>query len=209
IARYTAEHLLLVGVSLAAAILAAVPLGVLAAKQPRLSQGLLSTAEIIQTIPGLALLVLLMAPLRAVGLPFIGAAPTIVALFLYSLLPILRNTYTGIHDVPHTLRESAEALGLTPGAQLWRVELPMASRLILAGVKTTAVINVGYATLGGLIGAGGYGDPILQGLTRLDLYTMLEGAIPAAILALLVKTAFELSERLLVPQGLRLKPSQG
>ncbi len=205
--RYTWQHLVLVAASLTAAIAVAVPLGVLAAKRPRTAQPILSMAEVIQTIPGLALLVLLMPPLQAMGLPFIGATPTIAALFLYSLLPILRNTYTGLHDLPPALRESAEALGLTSWARLWRIELPMASRLILAGVKTTAVINVGYATLGGLIGAGGYGDPILQGLTRLDMVTMLEGAIPAAMLALLVKTAFELSERVVVPRGLRLKPT--
>jgi osmoprotectant transport system permease protein len=204
VAAYTAQHLWLVLTSLAGAIAAAIPLGVIAAKRPGLSQPILSAAEIIQTIPALALLVLLMAPLRAAGLPFIGAAPTIVALFLYSLLPILRNTYTGIRDIPPPLRESAAALGLTAWAQLWRVELPMASRLIMAGVKTMAVINVGYATLGGLIGAGGYGDPILKGLTRLDFLTMLEGAIPAAVLALAVKAVFELSERLIVPKGLRL-----
>jgi osmoprotectant transport system permease protein len=167
---------------------------------------ILSAAEIIQTIPGLALLILLLGPVRFLGLPGLGPATAIAALFLYSLLPIIRNTYTGIHDIPNSIRESATALGLTGTAQLLRIELPIASRLILAGVKTTAVINVGYATLGGLIGAGGYGELIMQGLRRNSEATMLEGAIPAAVLALGVKWMFDLSERVLVPRGLRMKP---
>ena len=203
--KATLEHLLMVVASLTAAIVVSVPLGVLAAKRRKLGQVILAVAEIIQTIPGLALLVLLISPLSLVGLNTVGPIPAIIALFLYSLLPIIRNTYTGIQSIPNSVRESAAALGLTPWAQLWRVELPMASRLILAGIKTTAVINVGYATLGGLIGAGGYGQPILQGLYRNSVPKMLEGAIPAALLALCVKWAFELSERFVVPKGLRLK----
>ncbi len=208
LAKYTAQHLLLVTVSLGAAILVAVPLGVIAAKHATLGQAILSAAEIVQTIPGLALLILLMTPVGWFGLSSVGPAPAIVALFLYSLLPVIRNTYTGIHDIPNAMRESATAMGLTPWARLSQVELPMASRLILAGIKTTAVINVGYATLGGLIGAGGYGELIMQGLRRSSELKMLEGAIPAAIMALLVKWMFELSERWLVPRGLRLAPSR-
>jgi osmoprotectant transport system permease protein len=128
-------------------------------------------------------------------------------LFLYSLLPILRNTHAGITGIPGNLRESAEAIGLSPQAQLWQIELPMAARLILAGIKTTAVINVGYATLGGLISAGGYGQPIIQGLYKMDFTLMMEGAIPAALMAVLVKSLFEWAEPLVVPQGLRLKAS--
>jgi osmoprotectant transport system permease protein len=135
----------------------------------------------------------------------IGGRPAIVALFLYSLLPIVRNTYAGLNDIPSSLRESAEALGLTPFARLRLIELPMAARSILAGIKTAAVINVGTATLGALIGAGGYGQPILTGIRRDDVGMILEGAIPAAILALAVQGAFELAERFLVARGLRLK----
>ncbi len=203
--RHTLEHLLLVVVSLSAAIFVSVPLGVIAAKRPTLGHGILSAAEIIQTVPGLALLILLMSPVRWLGLSVVGPAPAIAALFLYSLLPIIRNTYTGIHDIPHSMRESATALGLTRWAQLRQIELPLASRLILAGIKTTAVINVGYATLGGLIGAGGYGELIMQGLRKSSEAKMLEGAIPAAVLALIVKWLFEFSERLLIYKGLRLK----
>jgi osmoprotectant transport system permease protein len=135
----------------------------------------------------------------------LGATPAIVALFLYSLLPIVRNTYSGLHDIPPQLHESAQALGLPGFARLWLVELPTASRSILAGIKTAVVINVGTATLGGFIGAGGYGEPIFTGI-RLDRTSLiLEGAIPAAVMALLAQGLFEIAERRLVPKGLRLK----
>ena len=140
--------------------------------------------------------------------PAIGATPAIIALYLYSLLPVVRNTYTGLTDVPLQVRESAEALGLSPWARLRLVELPMASRAILAGIKTAAVINVGFATLGGLIGAGGYGQPIITGLDKNDTALILEGAIPAVLMALAVQGLFEVAERFLVPRGLRLKPAE-
>jgi osmoprotectant transport system permease protein len=203
--RYGLQHLFLVATALAAGIVVAIPLGILAAKRQRLEHVILSTAEVIQTIPGLALLALLMPAVRQIGLPGTGPAPVIVALFFYSLLPMIRNTYTGIRDIPHSMRESAEVLGLTPWATLWQIELPLASRLILAGIKTTAVITVGYATLGGLIGAGGFGEPIAAGLASLNTRLLLEGAVPAAMLALGVKVLFEIAERFVVPKGLRIQ----
>jgi osmoprotectant transport system permease protein len=197
----TQQHLLLVGISLALAILAAVPLGIAAARRPSLGYVVLAAVGVVQTIPALALLVLLLVLLHR-----IGAQPAILALFLYSLLPIVRNTYTGLHDIALPLRESAEALGLGSWPRLYLIELPLASRSILAGIKTAAVINVGYATLGGLIGAGGYGEPIMNGVTRSDAHLILEGAIPAVVMALLMQALFEVIERLLVPKGLRLRP---
>jgi osmoprotectant transport system permease protein len=148
----------------------------------------------------LALLALL------VPVPFLGISPAtaIVALFLYSLLPIVRNTATGLQDIPPDLRDSAEALGLSRSARLTRVDLPLASRSILAGIKTSAVIAVGTATLAALIGAGGLGEPIVSGLNLNDHATILEGAVPAALLALLVQGAFELADRAFIPRGLRL-----
>ena len=202
--KHTREHLFLVGISLMLAICVAVPLGIIAARTTVVGQIILGVSEVIQTIPGLALLILLMTPLKMLNLNTVGALPAIIALFLYSLLPIIRNTYAGITDLPPSIRESARALGLTAWAQLTRIEIPMASRLILAGVKTTAVINVGYATLGGLIGAGGYGQLIMQGLRQSRESKMLEGAIPAALMALAVKFLFEYSERFVVPKGLRV-----
>ncbi|MCL4553013.1 MAG: ABC transporter permease subunit [Candidatus Marsarchaeota archaeon] len=196
--RHTLEHLYLVGISLIAAIVLSIPLGIVAAKRAKIGQIILGIAGLIQTVPSLALLVF-MIPLLGIGGP-----PALAALFLYSLLPIIRNTYVGLRDIPSDIRESAEALGLPPGARLRLVELPMASRTILAGIKTSAVINVGTATLGALIGAGGYGQPILTGIRLDDIGLIMQGAIPAAILALLVQGVFELAERLIVPKGLRL-----
>ncbi|MFL5331477.1 MAG: glycine betaine ABC transporter substrate-binding protein [Gemmataceae bacterium] len=193
--RTTLEHLRLVVPSLFAAVMIGIPLGVLTARRPRLGQVVLGTAGVLQTIPSLALL-LFMIPLMGVG-----AKPAIAALFLYSLLPIVRNTCIGILEIPGSLRESAQALGLPPGAILWKVELPLAARTILAGIKTAAVINVGTATLGGFIGAGGYGQPILRGIDKRDVPLMLEGAIPAAIMALVVQGLFDLMERRLAERA--------
>ena len=195
--RRTVEHLFLVAVSLAAAIALAVPLGILAWRRPRLGQTILTLAGVIQTIPSLALLVF-MIPLLG-----IGAGPAIVALFLYSLLPILRGTHSGLTGIAPELLESAQALGLPPGAALRRIELPLAAPSVLSGIKTAAVIDVGTATLGALIGAGGYGQSILTGIRLADTGLILEGAIPAGVLALLVQGLFDLLERLLVPNGLR------
>jgi osmoprotectant transport system permease protein len=197
--KRTREHLFLVGVSLAAAMAAGLPLGILAAKRRGLGQLILAITAGIYTIPSLALLVF-MIPLLG-----IGAWPAIVAMFLYSLLPIVRDTQAGLAGIPPALCESAEVLGLPPRARLLRIELPMAAPSILAGVKTAAVINVGTATLGALIGAGGYGQPILTGIRLDDLNLILQGAIPAAALALLAQGAFDLLERAIVPRGLRLR----
>lgn len=195
--RYTREHLLLVGISVSLAILIAVPLGIVAAKKPRFGQILLATVGIVQTIPSLVLFVVLI-PLLGVG-----PKPAICALFLYSLLPIVRNTHAGLSDIPETLRESAAALGLPPAARMRLIELPLAARSILAGIKTAAVINIGTATLGGFINAGGYGEPIFAGI-RLDRHDLLlEGAIPAALMALVAQGVFELAERWAVPSTTR------
>jgi osmoprotectant transport system permease protein len=191
--RHTREHLLLVGISLSAAILVAIPLGIVAARYARVGQIVLSIAGIIQTIPSLALFVFLI-PLLGIGGP-----PAVVALFLYSLLPIIRNTHAGIRDIPRSIVESAQALGLPSRARLRIVELPLATGAILAGIKTSAVINVGTATLAALIGAGGYGQPILTGIRLDNIGLILQGAVPAAVLALMVQGVFELVERRLSP----------
>jgi osmoprotectant transport system permease protein len=199
--RHTAEHLALVGISLSAAILLAIPLGIVAARRERLGHLVLGITGILQTIPSLAMFVFLI-PLLGIGGP-----PAVAALFLYSLLPIVRNTVAGLHDIPPPIIESARALGLPAGARLRIVELPLATRSILAGIKTAAVINVGTATLGALIGAGGYGQPILTGIRLDDMGLILQGAVPAAVLALLVQGLFELLERGMMPRGLRISPT--
>jgi osmoprotectant transport system permease protein len=198
--RRAREHLALVSVSLLAAILCALPLGILAARRPRLGKIVLSAVGVVQTIPSLALLVF-MIPLLG-----IGAWPATAALFLYSLLPIVRNTHAGLTGIAANLRESAEALGLPRRAILWRIELPLAFGTILAGIQSAAVINIGTATLGALVGAGGFGQPIFAGIRLDDVSLILEGAIPASALALLVQGLFDLLERILVPRALRAEP---
>jgi osmoprotectant transport system permease protein len=202
IARNTAQHLKLVALSLLLAILVGIPLGILAARTPFLGSSILSVSGLLQTIPSLALLAALI-PLLG-----IGVLPALVALFLYSLLPIVRNTYVGLTTIPAPLAEAAEAIGLSSRAKLFRVRLPMASPAIMAGIKTSAVINVGTATLAALIGAGGLGEPILSGIQLRQTSLILQGAIPAAVLALLVQRIFDGIDLLAVPKGLRLPPER-
>ncbi len=194
----TYDHLVLVCISLFFAILISIPLGILSYKNEPTGKVVLGIVGIIQTVPSIALLVF-MIPLLGIGF-----MPAVVALFLYSLLPIVRNTYSGLKDVPLEIKESAEAIGLADIARLKLVELPMASRSILSGIKTSAVINVGTATLAALIGAGGYGQPIFTGIRLDNIGLILEGAVPAAVLALFVQALFEWLERVFVPRGLRL-----
>jgi osmoprotectant transport system permease protein len=200
LARWTLRHLELAGFSLLLSVLVGIPLGIWASRGGATGHVILGFAGVVQTIPSLALLALL------VPLPFFGISvrTAIAALFLYGLLPIVRNTATGLQDIPRALRESAVALGLSSTARLWQIHLPMASRSILGGIKTSAVINIGTATLAALIGAGGLGEPILSGLNLNDHATILQGAIPAAVLALLVQSLFDLLDRVLIPKGLRL-----
>ncbi len=199
ITRRTVEHLVLVLAAMSLATVIAIPLGIVAAYRPVLGQALLAGTGILQTIPSLALLVFMMPLLGT------GAKPAIAALFLYCLLPMVRNTITGLQAIPLPLQESAEALGLSPPARLWRISLPLASRSILDGVKTSTILCIGFATLGALIGAGGYGQSILTGIRLDKLGLILEGAVPAALMAVLAQGLFEGIERLVVPRGLRLK----
>jgi osmoprotectant transport system permease protein len=194
---YTAVHLKLTASALLLACLIAIPLALVLARYARVARGLLYITGLIQTIPALALLALLI-PL--VGL---GQVPAIIALFLYSLLPIVRNTLTGIFNVDPLLKQVATGMGLTPMQQLWKVELPLATPTILAGIKTAAIICIGTATLAAFVGAGGLGEPIITGLTLNDNRLILEGAIPAALLAIAVELLFELVERVTIPAHLR------
>lgn len=198
----TREHLFLVLVSLSLAILSAIPLGILASRSEAFGQSILGIVGVIQTLPSMALLVFVM-PLFALIEMGIGPAPAIMALFLYSLLPIVRGTYAGLKQIPSAIRESAEVLGLDERARLRMVELPLALPSILSGIKTAAVINVGTATIGALIGAGGYGSPILTGIRLNDLSLILQGAVPAALLALAVQYGFGLLEKRIVSPGLQ------
>ncbi len=194
----TKEHLFLVSVAMGLGTLAAVPLGIMAYKLPRVGRLILWTVSILQTVPALAFLALMV--------PFMGikSPPAIAALFCYSMLPIVRNTHAGIANMAPQLRESAEALGLGVWTQLWRVELPLASPTILAGIKTATVLSIGFATLGAFVGAGGYGEPILTGIRLQDTGEILQGAVPAACMAIGAELFFDCAEPWLVPRGLRL-----
>jgi osmoprotectant transport system permease protein len=184
------EHLVLVFASLAAAVAVGVPLGMVAARRRWLEQPVLIATGLIQTIPSLALLAFLI-PLTGA----IGAAPALIALFLYALLPITRNTHAGLTQVPAGLVQAGTALGLTARQVMRQVELPLALPTIMAGIKTSAVINVGTATIAAFIGAGGFGERIAQGLALNDHTVLLAGALPAAALALAVHALFEILER--------------
>jgi osmoprotectant transport system permease protein len=197
-AQLVLEHLWLTGTAVLLAILTAVPLGIWLSRRIALAAPVVGAAGVIQTVPSLALLAF-MIPLPGLGL---GARSAIAALFLYALLPILRNTYTGIREVDSDLIEAARGMGLNGGQILWRVELPLATRTIMAGIRTSTVISIGVATLAAFIGAGGLGDPIVTGLQLNDIQLIMAGAIPAALLAILVDWLLGSLESALVPRGL-------
>jgi osmoprotectant transport system permease protein len=205
IVRHIVEHLDLVRRSLFPAIVAGVALGILCQRRPRTGRLVLALVGLLQTIPSLALLVLLLPLVAALGYRSIGegSVTAVTALFCYCLLPIVRNTYTGIEGIPRGTIESATVLGLGPTARLVEIELPIALPTLLAGIRTAAVQNVGFATLGAIIGAGGLGQPILRGIRVNDLSLILAGAIPAALLALLLQGAIDAIEWAVVPRGLK------
>ena len=189
------RHLLLVALSLAAAVAVALPLGLVLERLSWGAEPVVRAAGILQTLPGIALLAF-MIPLLG-----IGVVPAVVALFLYSLYPILRNTYTGVRDAAPDAVAAGRALGMTPRQILGHIRLPLAAPVIMAGIRTAAVINVGTATLAAFIGAGGLGDPIAAGLALSDTRMILSGAIPAALLALGVDGALGAVERVVRPGG--------
>lgn len=198
LARLTGRHLLLVGISLAAALAVGLPLGLALERLSRGSEAALRAIGLLQTIPGLAL-VAFMLPLFGIGL-----LPALVALSLYALYPIARNTLTGVRSADPAAVAASIALGMSPGQVLRLVRLPLAAPVIMAGVRTAAVIDVGTATLAAFIGAGGLGEPIVSGLALADARKVLSGAIPAALLALGVDGLLALAERAVRPRGLRI-----
>ena len=203
-ARLTLEQLGLVFLSLAASIVVGIPLGILAAKR-RATEGLIIGATgVVQTIPSLALLAILI-PLTG----RIGAVPAYIALAMYALLPIVRNTHAALIQISRGMIQAAESLGMRPGTILQKIEVPLAAPTILAGIKTSAVINVGTATIAAFIGAGGYGERIVTGLALNDHAMLLAGAIPAAVMALLIEQSFRFGEQLLLPPGLRCDRTSG
>ena len=197
IGRRTLEHLGLVGAALAFSILIGVPLGILAVRRPLLGQVILGFSAITQTVPSLALLCFLI-PLFGVG-----TRPALAALCLYSLLPVVLNTHSGLRSIDPRHLENARAFGLTPRQILLRIELPLASPALLTGIRTATIVSIGTATLAALVGAGGYGVPIVSGLSLNDMPTILTGAIPAAVMAWLAHLGFNGLGRLVIPRGLQ------
>lgn len=193
----TSVHIQLVFFSMLIAIVLGITLGILITRVPKLKTIVLGGAGIMQTVPSLALLGF-MIPIFG-----IGVKTAIAALFLYSLLPIIRNTYAGINDVDKAATEAAKGMGMTKWQILIKVELPLAVPVIMAGIRTAAVINVGTATLAAFIGAGGLGDFIFLGITRGIDGLILLGAIPAALLAILLETIFGAVEKWTTPEGLK------
>jgi len=200
VARRTREHLWLVGVSLLFSVLVGIPLGVTAVRFHAAGQAILLSSAVIQTVPSLALLCFLI-PVFGVG-----TKPALAALCLYSLLPVVLNTFTGIRAVNPIHLENARAFGLNRRQVLFKVVLPLASPTLLAGIKTATIVSIGTATLAALVGAGGYGAPIVSGLALNDVPTILTGAIPAALMALIAHGLFELLGLVLIPAGLRRRP---
>jgi osmoprotectant transport system permease protein len=188
--RLLREHLTLVFVSLAIAVAIGIPLGVLAHRRPRLSPTLMAVVGVVQTVPSLALLAFLIALVGSIGF-----VPALLALSVYALLPIVRNTHAGLASLPAGMRHAGLALGLRDGQVLRSIELPLAAPAIFAGIKTAAVWNVGMATVATFIGAGGLGERIVAGLAVNDTAFMLAGAVPAALLALLTQWLFDGLER--------------
>jgi len=195
--RLTAEHCLLVFGALALSVGLGVPLGIWAARSKRAQPWILGISGVLQTIPALALLAFLIAAMGKIGM-----APAVVALFLYGLLPIVRNTEIGLAGVARGMRQAGRALGMRTGAILRLIEVPLALPSVLAGIKTSAVINVGTATIAAFVGAGGYGERIVAGLAVNDHGMMLAGAMPAALLALVIQWFFGLAERHFLSYGL-------
>jgi len=195
VATLTAEHLWLVGISMLLAIAIGVPLGILLTRRPRWKAVVLGSTNVVQTIPSLALFGLLLP------LPWLGARAdrlAIVALALYALLPIVRNTYVGIAGISEPVREAAIAMGLTSGQLLWHVELPLAMPVLLSGIRVAAVITIGVATIAAAIGAGGLGEFIFRGIAMVDNGVILAGALPAALMALAADLGLSGVEKLLV-----------
>ncbi|HZF13070.1 MAG TPA: glycine betaine ABC transporter substrate-binding protein [Thermoanaerobaculia bacterium] len=196
--RRTAEHLGLSALALVLGVLVAVPFGLWLERHRRVAEPAIRALGLTQTIPSLALLAFMLPVLG------VGALPAIVALFVYSLFPVVRNTFTGVRDADPRAVEAAVALGMTPGQVLRQVRLPLAAPVLMAGVRTAGVITVGTATLAAFIGAGGLGEPIVTGLQLADTRMILSGAIPAAVLALLVDGALALIEKAVRPAGLEV-----
>jgi osmoprotectant transport system permease protein len=194
------QHLFLVVIATGTAVLVGVPTGVLLARRPALSGPVLGVANVFQTIPSLALFGFL------IPLPFlggIGARTAIVALIVYALLPVIRNTYTGLRGIDPAVREAAVGMGMTDGEILRQVEIPLAMAVIMAGIRVATVVGIGIATIAAAVGAGGLGEYIFRGVATVNNTLILAGALPAALMALLADYGLGRLERVLTPKGMK------
>lgn len=202
IARRTVEHVSLVGVAIGLAILTGVPLGIFITRHPRLAGLVLYTGAIVMTIPSIALFGLMIPLLSPIGYG-IGYVPAVIAVLLYSQLPIIRNTYTAIKNVDPALREAARGMGMTPRQRLWQLEIPLAIPVIMAGVRSAAVLNIGIMAIATYIGAGGLGIFISRGISQTDPRQLITGALAVSLLAIVADLCLLWVQRRLTPTGLQ------
>lgn len=203
IGRLTLQHLGLVGTAVGLAILTGVPIGIAISQNQRAARIVLAVAAIIMTLPSVALFGLMIPPLSLIG-QGIGFVPAVLALFLYSQLPIIRNTSTAISNVDPALREAARGMGMTTWQRLTQVELPLAVPLIMAGVRISVVVNIGIAAIATYIGAGGLGSLISRGISQSDVRQLIAGAFIVSLIAVLSDFALAWVQRFLTPKGLRI-----
>ena len=199
----TFQHVTIVGVAVGLAILTGVPIGIAITQNKRAAEIVLYAAAVVMTIPSVALFGILMPVLSLIG-QGIGYLPAVVAVLLYSQLPIIRNTYTAILNVDPALREAARGMGMTPRQRLWRVEIPLAVPVIMAGVRVAVVINIGITAIATYIGAGGLGTLISRGISQTDPRQLVTGAVMVSLLAVLADYGLLWMQRRLTPAGIRV-----
>lgn len=202
----TLEHLSIVGVAVMVAIATGVALGVFIARRPRLAPTVLSVGAIVITVPSIALFGMLIPVLSTIG-QGIGWLPAVIAVYMYSMVPIVRNTYTALNGLDPALSDAATGMGMDSAQRLWRVELPNALPVIMAGVRIAVVMNIGIAAVAAYIGAGGLGTFISRGITQTDIRQLLTGAVSISALAIVADYGLMLVQRALTPPGLRVQPA--
>lgn len=200
----TSEHLSLIGVAIGLAILCGIPLGIYITRHPRAAGPVLYAGAILMTIPSIAMFGLMIPILSKIG-HGIGYVPAVIAVLLYSLLPIVRNTYTAINNVDPALREAARGMGMSSRQRLWQIEIPLAIPVIMAGVRSAAVLNIGIMAIAAYIGAGGLGVYITRGISQTDPRQLITGAVAISLLAILVDLSLWWLQKRLTPTGVNSK----